>query len=171
MKINFDDIDQDEALAPPAWGLDETLINRIKLGFFGVIITGCFGIGLAQTFSPQARAIRSEIQTQDKEQSRQLSIAEQQARHGEQSRRIAEQRYQDGCLLVRLNDERGNAISLFEGLIVVDKITQQPLASGTAVCDPNGATSILESGGKVGSVASTPDLKMISELIQQGVIR
>lgn len=171
MKLDFSDLDKEETLAPPAWGLDETLINQIKLGFFGLVVTACFGVGLTQTFSPQARQIRADIQHQDKEQSRQLSLFEQQARHGNQSREVAENIYKEGCLLVKLNDEQGQPVSLFEGLIVVDSLTQQPLAASTTVCDPNGAAAILESGGRVGAIATTPDLNLIQELIQKGVVR
>ena len=171
MKINFSDLDTDDRPQTPAWALDEGLIYRLKLGFFALAIASTFGVGISQAFSPQARATRSEIRAQDSEQSRQLTLQQQQQRHGEQSRQIAERHYQEGCLLVRILDEGGYPISLYEGLVVVDRITTQPLAQGTVVCDGNGATSTLDAGGVVGVVATTPDLQLVNEAIQSGRAR
>lgn len=171
MQINFDDLDTDDRPPAPAWALDEGLIYRLKLGFFALAIACTFGVGISQAFSPQARATRSEIQSQEREQSRQLTLQQQQQRHSQQSRLIAEAIYQEGCLLVRLVDEGGMPISLYEGLVVVDSNTAQPLAQGTVVCDPNGATSSLEAGGVVGLVATTPDLQLVNQAIQDGRAR
>jgi hypothetical protein len=171
MKLNFDDLNTDDRAPTPAWAMDEDLISRLKLGFFGLAIAATFGVGISQAFSPQARSIRSELRQQDSEQSRQLTIQQQQQRHGAQSRQIAEQNYQDGCLLVRLLDDMGQPISLYTGLVVVDSSTQQPLAQGTVVCDPNGATSVLDAGGVVGVVAITPDLELVNQAIQDGRVR
>ena len=171
MKINFSDLDTDDRPQTPAWALDEGLIYRLKLGFFALAIAGTFGIGISQAFSPQARATRSEVQGQEREQTRQLTLQQQQQRHGQQSRQIAEQHYRDGCLLVRMVDQGGQPISLYEGLVVVDSTTLQPLAQGTVVCDGNGATSTLDAGGVVGVVATTPDLQLVNEAIQSGRVR
>lgn len=171
MKINFDDLEDLPQSRPIPWAFDETFINRLKLGFFGLAIAATFGVGISQAFSPQAREIRAEIQGQESEQTRQLTLQQQQQRHGNQSRQIAEQHYLDGCLLVRLLDEGGQTISLFTGLVVVDSNTQQPLPQGTTVCDPNGATSVLDAGGVVGVVATTPDLQLVNQAISEGRVR
>jgi hypothetical protein len=171
MRINFDDLDADPKNKPVPWAFNEVFIYRLKLGFFGLAIAATFGVGISQTFSPQARAIRTEVQAQEREQNRQLTLQQQQQRHSTTAGKIAEQRYQDGCLLVRLLDEMGQPISLFEGLVVVDSQTQQPLAQGTVVCDGNGATSSLEAGGRVGTVATTQNLQVVKHAIEQGKVR
>jgi|GEM_PF-3202024 len=171
MKIDFDDLDTSPRPQANAWAWDETFINRLKLGFFALAIAATFGVGISQAFSPQARATRNEIRAQDSEQARQLTLQQQQQRHGAQSRQIAEQHYNDGCLLVRLLDDNGQTISLFTGLVVVDSSTSQPLPQGTVVCDPNGATSVLEVGGIVGVVATTPDMQIVNAAIQEGRAR
>jgi hypothetical protein len=79
------------------------------------VIVGCFGFGMAQAFNPQARAIRSDIQQQDRAHSGELTLQQQQQRHGQQERQIAEQRYTEGCTLVYVLDGAGQVVSLFEG--------------------------------------------------------
>ena len=171
MRIEFDDLDTDDRPQAPAWALDEVLFYRLKLGFFALAIVSTFGVGISQAFSPQARAIRSEVQTQEREQTRQLTLQEQQQRHSQTAAPIAEKRYQEGCLLVRMTDEGGLPISLYEGLVVVDSQTVQPLAQGTVVCDGNGATSALDAGGVVGTVATTQNLQIVQQAIEQGKVR
>ncbi len=170
MQIDFDGIENDTPTAP-ALGIDENTITRIKIGLFAVVILGCFGFGIANTFSPQSRQIRQETQQQEKQFSRELTLQQQQQRHSQQSRAIAEQVYQEGCILVAMSDGSDNIISLFEGMQVVDSETSQPLAPGTAVCDPNGAVSTLGAGGVVQTIAVTPDLQLVNQAIQEGRAR
>jgi hypothetical protein len=171
MKINFDDLDTQPTSPPTPWAFDEVLINRLKLGFFGLAIAATFGVGLSQAFSPQARAIRSEVREQDREQNRQITLQQQQQRHSRTAGQIAEERYQSGCILVRILADDGQPISLFQGLVVVDSRTYKPLPQGTVVCDGNGSTSALESGGRVNTIATTQNLQIINDAIQQGKVR
>lgn len=170
MKIDFD-LPNIEPSTPPAMGLNENTVTQLKIGFFAVVILGCFGFGIAQAFSPQSRQIRQETQQQEKLHSRDLTLQQQQQRHGQQSREIAEQAYSEGCLLVQMQDGSGNIISLTEGMSVVDSQTNQPLAAGTTVCDPNGAVSTLGAGGVVQTIAITPDLELVNQAIQEGRAR
>jgi len=170
MKLDFDDLTSEQQTAPKEL-LSEEMMGQIKIGFFGLVTVACFGIGLSQAFSPQARQIRSDIQQQEQQQTRDLTLQQQQQRHGQQSRQLAEERYREGCLLVYTLDADGNVISLYEGMEVVDSTTNQPLADGTTVCDPNGATAVLEDGGKVGLIAVTPDTSLVRQLIAKGELR
>lgn len=170
MKLNFDDFDNAPPPAP-GFGVSEDMISRLKFGALGVIIIGLFGFGITQAFSSQARATRSEIRAADSENAREFTLQQQQQRHADQSRAIAEERYADGCTLVYLLDGAGQVISLFEGMQVVDSLTRQPLPEGTTVCDPNGATSVLGAGGTVTGIAITPDVSMVQQLINEGAIR
>jgi hypothetical protein len=170
MKLDLD-FDDPPMATTPAMGLDENTINQIKLGCFGLVIVGCFGFGMAQAFNPQARAIRSDIQQQDRAHSGELTLQQQQQRHSQQERQIAEQRYTEGCTLVYVLDGAGQVVSLFEGMQVVDSVTNQPLAGGMPVCDPNGATSVLGAGGMVQEIAITPDLQFVQQAIQEGRVR
>lgn len=170
MRIDFDGLEPD-TVTTPLQGLNEDTINKIKIGLFGVVIVGCFGYGIAQAFSPQARQIRSEVQQQDKQFSRELTLQQQQQRHSQQSREIAEEAYTEGCILVQLTDGSGQVVSLFEGMTVVDSQTAQPLPPGTTVCDPNGAVSTLGAGGVVTTIAVTPDLELVNQAMQEGRAR
>lgn len=170
MRLDFDDLNQTSQTAPKDL-ISEDRIGQLKVGFFGLVVVAIFGFGLSQAFSPQTRLMRSEIRDQDQQQTRELTLQQQQQRHGEQSRKIAEERYQDGCLLVYTLDANGNVVSLYEGMAVVDRTTNQPLPNGTTVCDPNGATSVLEDGGKVGVIAVTPDTQLVKQLIQEGKLQ
>ncbi|NEQ48449.1 MAG: hypothetical protein F6K00_34930 [Leptolyngbya sp. SIOISBB] len=162
MKLDFDGFDTTPQTSPKAL-ISDDVIGAIKIGFFGIVIVGIFGVGIFQAFSPQARQIRSEIRRQDQQQVRDLTLQQQQQRHSQQERKIAEERYQDGCHLVYARDEEDNVVSLHEGMKVVDSSTNQPLAEGVTVCDPNGATAVLETGGIVGVIAVTPN----SDLVRQ----
>ncbi|MEM1308321.1 MAG: hypothetical protein AAF773_05395 [Cyanobacteria bacterium P01_D01_bin.115] len=162
MKLDFDGLDTAPQTSSKEL-ISEDVIDALKIGFFGLIAVSILGVGIFQAFSPQARQIRSEIRGQDQQQVRDLTLQQQQQRHSQQERQIAEERYQDGCHLVYAQDEEGNVVSLHEGMKVVDSTTNQPLAEGITVCDPNGATAVLEAGGIVGAIAVTPN----SELVQQ----
>ena len=72
---------------------------------------------------------------------------------------------------MQMHDGSGNIISLAEGMTVVDNKTNQPLAAGTTVCDPNGAVSTLGPGGVVQTIAVTPDLQLVNQAIQEGRAR
>jgi len=170
MRLDFDDLTNTQQTAPKEL-LSEKIMGQVKIAFFGVVTLTCFGLGLSQAFSPAARQIRSEIQQQEQQQTRELTLQQQQQRHGQQARQIAEERYREGCLLVYTLDADGNVISLYEGMAVVDSTTNQPLADGTTVCDPNGATAVLENGGKVGVIAVTPESAMVQQLIAEGKLR
>lgn len=170
MKLDFDDLTNTQGTAPTEL-LSEERIGQLKIAFFGVVTLACFGAGLSQAFSPAARQIRSEIQQQEQQQTRDLTLQQQQQRHGQQARQIAEERYREGCLLVYTLDADGNVIALYEGMTVVDSTTNQPLPDGTTVCDPNGATAVLEDGGQVGGIAVTPDNTMVQQLVAEGKLR
>lgn len=170
MRLDFDDLDNSPQTAQKEF-ISEDTMGLLKIGFFGLVVAVTFGVGISQAFSPAARQIRSEIQQQDRQQTRDITLQQQQQRHSQQEREIAEQRYEDGCLLVYALDEQGNVISLFEGMRVVDSITNQPKPDGTPVCDPHGATSVLEDGGRVGVIAVTPNTALVNELIKEGKLR
>ena len=162
MKLDFDGFDTTPQSSSKEL-ISEDMIGILKIGFFGLILISIFGIGIFQAFSPQARQIRAEIRSQDQQQVRDLTLQQQQQRHSQQERKIAEERYQDGCHLVYARDEQGNVVSLHEGMNVVDSSTNQPLAEGVTVCDPNGATAVLETGGIVGVIAVTPNRELVQE--------
>ncbi len=168
MKLDFD---VDDTPSPARFMPGEDMISRLKITALGIGVFGMFSLGMVQAFSPQARQIRHDLRTAEASQNRNYQLQQQQQRHVNQARQIAEQRYEDGCLLVYITGEDGQAISLWEGMAVVDAATSQPLAPGTIVCDANGATAVLESGGLVGAIAVTPDLALVENLIRDGRVR
>ena len=64
--------------------------------------------------------------------------ASQQASEGQAE--IAEQRYQEGCLVVVAQSDPAAFTSLTEGQPVLDRIRKTPLPLGTLVCDAYGNT-------------------------------
>ena len=86
----------------------------------------------------QMQLVSSEIQRNAIEQQR---LEAQQEALAERAK-IAEERYQTGCLLIQLR-ERNTLISLAQGMPVVDSKTGNAIPPGTVVCDFSGNTAVM----------------------------
>ena len=67
---------------------------------------------------------------------------------------IAIQRYKDGCTIVVAVSSPKDLATLSQGEPVLDRITKNPLPSGTIVCDINGNTALLKNNPQGVPVAS-----------------
>lgn len=140
-----------------------------KLGMF--VLGGVAAVvGLVSWFNPQTIAARQQLRQQDKAQVQSLVENKQAQRHLSQMAAIAEERYQQGCRLVVAQDNSGQLISLTEGMMIVDPITNQALANGTTVCSGSGETGVIE-GGVITKLAVTGNQTAVDKAIQQGKAR
>jgi hypothetical protein len=86
----------------------------------------------------QMQLVSSEIQRNAIEQQR---LEAQQEALAEKAK-IAEERYQTGCLLIQLRNNN-TLISLAQGMPVVDSRTGNAIPPGTVVCDYSGNTAVM----------------------------
>lgn len=86
----------------------------------------------------------------------------------EQMSRIADKRYQDGCLpLVRGTHPNLTYASIVAGQRPVDRHTGDPYSPNTVVCDSNGATGIIDDNGKVSSVVVTQNRDVVAKRLKR----
>lgn len=81
------------------------------------------------------------------------------------SKEVADNRLQNGCVLVVAAANPGKYASLGSGP-VFDSATRQPIPPGTVVCDFNGMTGVADSNGIPGKLAFTGDRQLIKERIR-----
>ena len=86
-----------------------------------------------------------------------------QIRDQHQSAIMAEQRYKTGCLPIAINDQPAN---LAEGIQVLDPRTGTSLPPNVVVCDLNGNTAMIGSGGIVGDFAWTGNAQLVRDSIK-----
>lgn len=86
----------------------------------------------------------------------------------EQMSRIADKRYQDGCLpLVRGTHPNLTYASIVAGQRPVDRHTGDPYAPNTVVCDSNGATGIIDENGEISSVVVTQNRDVVAKRLKR----
>lgn len=89
--------------------------------------------------------------------------------------KVAEQRYQTGCLIVSSINAPGKLTALTNQAPVVDPITKAPLPIGTVVCDAAGNTAELVQGYGGRSVADrfafTGNRQVINEALRRAGYR
>jgi DNA-binding transcriptional MocR family regulator len=143
---------------------DPQKLGMAVLGTVGVVV------GLASWFNPDAVATRKDLRQQDKAAVADLVENRQAQRHLEQMASIAQERYDEGCRLVAAQDGSGQLISLAEGMMIIDPLTQNPLADGTTVCSGSGETGVM-AGGVITKLAVTNDQAVVDKAIAEGKAR
>ncbi len=110
----------------------------------------------------------SSIKTQIAYQSEKQTKLEQQVQfEGEQSK-IADARYQKGCLpSVTGTYPNIRYASIFEGQVLSDRHTKRPLPNGTVVCDGQGNTGVIEDNGTVGAIAFTGNRDLVAKRLKR----
>lgn len=108
-------------------------------------------------------SLKQEIATQSEQQTK----LEQQLAFEEEQAKIAEARYQKGCLPVVATVYPHKYVSITLGKIIKDRITREPLPAGTVVCDANGATGVIDEGGAVGAIAFTGNRDMVAKRLNR----
>jgi|688.fasta_scaffold01920_27 hypothetical protein len=124
-------------------------------------------IGSINYFSPSNVATRRELAATDKISIREKVERDQLQRHLDQSAADAELRFQKGCRLVTSADEFNRPISINEGMLIVDLVTNQPLADNTVVCTVNGETAVIKDG-KTSNISITGDRNVVQQAIESG---
>ncbi len=82
---------------------------------------------------------------------------------------MANKRY-EACLPV-VGEYYRNNTHYFTGLkendIPLDRITKQPFAKGTVVCDAHGLTGVIDENGRISNVAFTGDRNLVQKRLQR----
>lgn len=85
-----------------------------------------------------------------------------------QMARIADERYQNGCLpLVRGTHPKLTYAPIVAGQKPTDRHTGNPLPENTVVCDSQGATGIIDSDGAIASVAVTQNRDVVAKRLKR----
>lgn len=128
---------------------------------FGGLILG----SLALSSGDIARNMRSMSQVKEQvayQSDKQIKL-EQQLEFEKQQAKIADARYENGCLPSVIGHYPDvQYVSIYEGQELTDRRTKQPLPSGTVVCDGQGNTGVIQNG-VVGQIAFTGNRDLIGK--------
>lgn len=109
-------------------------------------------------------SIRAQIASQSERQTK----LEQQVQFEEEQARIANSRYESGCLpSVTGSYPNIRYVSIFEGQVLSDRHTKRPLPSGTVVCDGQGNTGVVGDDGAVGAIAFTGNRDLVARRLRR----
>lgn len=138
--------------------------HRTSIIFGGITI-----ISLAFSSGDIARNMRSisSIKEQVAYQSQKEIKLEQQFEFEQQQAKIADARYQTGCLPIVGTQYPHRYVTIVEGQILTDRITGRSLPPGTIVCDGNGNTGVISESGAVGAIAFTGDRDMVAKRLKR----
>jgi hypothetical protein len=121
--------------------MDSRFIKRNKAS----LLWGCLMLASLALASNDIKANLQELsETKQliREDGAKIQQLERQTDLEKEQARLAEKRYQSGCLLLVNRD--GTFTNLAQGLIVVDPIRKTALPKGTVICDTNGNTGVLQ---------------------------
>ncbi|MBD2441378.1 hypothetical protein [Nostoc sp. FACHB-110] len=102
------------------------------------------------------------IKQQIANQSEQHSLLQQQFVFEQEQAKIADARYQSGCLPIVANVYPHKYVTIVEGQILTDRITRRTLPIGTVVCDANGNTGVIGDSGAVAAIAFTGNRDLVA---------
>lgn len=129
---------------------------------FGGLILG----SLAFSSGDIARNMRSmsSIKEQIATQSDKHIKLEQQFQFEQEQAKIADARYERGCLPSVVGHYPNiRYVSIYEGQVLSDRHTNQSLPPGTVVCDGQGNTGVINESGVVGKIAFTGNRDLIAK--------
>lgn len=129
---------------------------------FGGIILGslAFSSGDIARNMQSISSVKSQIASQSEKQVK----LEQQFAFEQEQAKIADARYEKGCLPSVVGHYPDvYYVSVYEGQVLSDRHTKQPMPPGTVVCDGQGNTGVIGEGGAVGKIAFTGNRDLISK--------
>ena len=136
---------------------------RIKPSTVGWGIAILVGFVLAFPNIQAHQAANRESQKDIAQRELKANILERQLEFEQRQAVVAEKRY-ESCLPV-VGESLKNGTHYFSGLregdIPTDRITGEPLPTGTILCDANGTTGVIDEGGKLGFLAYTGNRNII----------
>ncbi|MBW4677693.1 MAG: hypothetical protein KME52_27945 [Desmonostoc geniculatum HA4340-LM1] len=110
----------------------------------------------------------SSIKSQIADQSERQTKLEQQYQFEEEQSKIADARYEKGCLpVVSGSYPNIRYVSIFKGQSLTDRHTGKALPSGTVICDGQGNTGAIEGSGTVGAIAFTGNRDMVAKRLKR----
>lgn len=135
--------------------------------FFGLALLTAviFSLPNLKKYQTQVEGIRNEvadISTKSQKLERELEFEQAQAK-------VASERYKSCLPVVGKNYHNGTHYftGLSEGEIPQDRVTGQPLPTGTIVCDAHGTTAVINAEGQVTSTAYTGDRDLIQSRLKR----
>jgi hypothetical protein len=109
----------------------------------------------------------SDIKQSIAENSKQQTILEQQLEFEKEQAKIADSRYESGCLPIVATVYPHKYVTIVQGKVIQDRITRNPLPKGTVVCDANGNTGVIGDGGKVEVIAFTGNRDLVATRLKR----
>jgi hypothetical protein len=132
---------------------------------FGTLI----GASLLYSFGDIQRNMGaiSDIKQSIAENSKQQTILEQQLEFEKEQAKIADSRYESGCLPIVATVYPHKYVTIVQGKVIIDRITKDPLPKGSVVCDANGNTGVIALKGKVEAIAFTGNRDLIATRLKR----
>lgn len=90
--------------------------------------------------------------------------------HIEEQAKIADSRYQSGCVIVVASNDPNSFTSLTAGQPVLDGVRDAPLPPGTLVCDAFGNTARINDQSVADAFAFTGNKEVIQEAIERNQV-
>lgn len=88
----------------------------------------------------------------------------------QQRAKVAESRYQSGCVMVVASNDPNSFTTISEGQPVIDSVRRVPLPVGTVVCDAQGNTGEIIQGARlpvVSRIAFTGNRELVKAAMQR----
>jgi hypothetical protein len=132
---------------------------------FGTLI----GASLLYSFGDIQRNMGaiSDIKQSIAENSKQQTILEQQLEFEKEQAKIADSRYESGCLPIVATVYPHKYVTIVQGKVIIDRITKDPLPKGSVVCDANGNTGVIALKGKVEAIAFTGNRDLVATRLKR----
>lgn len=144
--------------------------NRIwRKNKTNIIMGGVVLVALALSHKDISRNMQSIAQSKEAIaiNNQKQSALEVQFQFEQEQAKIAEARYSKGCLPVVTNDARRKYVSIQEGSVIRDRLTEKPLPTNTVVCDAQGNTAVIQEDGTVGAIAFTGDRDFVAKRLKR----
>ncbi|MBW4674706.1 MAG: hypothetical protein KME52_11950 [Desmonostoc geniculatum HA4340-LM1] len=129
-----------------------------------VFISLAFSSGDISRNMQSISSIKQQIASQSEKQAK----LEQQVAFEQEQAKIANTRYQEGCIPIVFGTYPNiRYVTIVEGQVLTDRITGRTLPTGTRVCDANGNTGVVGEKGAVGEIVFTGNRDMVAKRLKR----
>lgn len=135
--------------------------HKTSIIFGGIILTSlAFSSGDITQRMQSISSVRKQIATQSHKQVK----LEQQFQFEQEQAKIADARYEKGCLPSVIGHYPDvYYVSVYEGQVLSDRHTGRSMPPGTVVCDGQGNTGVVGESGVVGQIAFTGNRDLVAK--------
>lgn len=145
--------------------------HKVNIGF-GVLIL--LALGFSHQDIKESIDGLSEQRRVAAENAKQVTALEQSQLLAEGQAKVANQRYEQGCLVIASpntytngnQEQKFKFVSIVPDLEIRDRVTNKLLPDGTLVCDGQGNTGIIKDG-KPGEIAYTGNRELIKRTLER----